>query len=150
MKLWAFIRQLGVVVLLVASGFCGCETQPVALGDSKPAPPDHLLGLPKKVVSSIDLGGKVVITRDSGFAGSAGLLKIFVDGAPVAKLGRYERYEVLLSEGEHLLGVIPDSNLFGISVHETVVKVGRGQTCYFRVGLTAADGLTIQRSAFTQ
>ena len=95
-------------------------------------------------------GGKIVITRDSGFVGSPGLLKIFVDGTPVAKLSRCERYEVLLSDGEHLLGVIPNSNLFGISVHETPVSVRRGQTYYFRVGLTSEDGVKIQRSAFTQ
>ena len=150
MKRWAYMKHLAVMVLLVAVCLCGCETQPVALSNSKPAPPSHLLGQPAKAVSSIEQGGQVVITRDSGFAGSVGLLKIFVDGTPVAKLSRYERYEVLLSEGEHLLGVIPNSNLMGISVHETPVDVRIGQTYYFRVGLNSENGLTIQRSAFTR
>jgi hypothetical protein len=144
------MKRRAVFVSLVAAYLCGCETQPVALNNSKQAPPNHLLGQPAKAVSSMDQGGKVVITRDSGFAGSAGLLKIFVDGTPVAKLSRYERCEVLLSEGEHLLGVIPNSNLMGISVHETPVNVRTGQTYYFRVGLNSENGLTIQRSAFTR
>jgi hypothetical protein len=92
---------------------------------------------------------KIVVTRDKGFSGSGGLLKVFVDGTPVAKLSRYENYEVLLKEGEHLLGVAPNANLFDVSIHETSVTVKNGQTYYFRVGFDSS-GLVIQRSAFTK
>jgi len=108
-----------------------------------------VLGQPADVAASTEQGGKIVVTRDKGSSGSAGLLKVFVDGTPVAKLSRYERYEVLLKEGDHLLGVAPNANPFGVSVRETSVTVKNGQTYYFRVGFDFA-GLVIQRSAFTK
>jgi hypothetical protein len=96
----------------------------------------------------MEQGGKIIVTRDSGMGGSASLLKIFVDGAPAAKLDRYERYEVILNEGDHLLAVIPTLNPFGMSTHEVSVSVRSGKTYYFRVGFDAS-GAIIQPSAFT-
>jgi hypothetical protein len=139
-----------VLGMLIAFGLTGCETQPVKLNDSREVIPSHTLGQPADVATSMQQGGKIVVTRDKGWVGSAGLLKIFVDSTPVAKLSRYERYEVLLKEGDHLLGVAPNANPFGVSIHETSVTVKSGQTYYFRVGLDASNSLLIQRSAFTK
>jgi len=86
------------------------------------------------VATSLERGGKIIVTRDSGMGGSASLLKIFVDGAPVAKLNRYERYEVMLKEGDHPRG-------------ERELKPG--ETYYFRVGFDNS-GAFIQPSAFTR
>lgn len=148
-------------LMLIAVGLVGCETQPVPLSDSRLVKPNHVLGQPSEAAGSMeqavyggtagsaDQGGKIVVTRDSGLSGSAGLLRIFVDGTPVAKLSCNERYEVLLKDGEHLLGVAPNANPFGTSIRELSVVVKNGQTYYFRVGFEFS-GLTIQRSAFTR
>ena len=137
-----------MLLALMALSLAGCETKPVSLARSREVAPEHVLGAPAGATNSVEHGGKIVVTRDSGFAGSAGLLKVFVDGTPVAKLTRYERYEVMLGEGEHLLGVVPNANPFGVSIHELSVTVKSGQTYYFRVGFDSS-GLVIQRSAFT-
>lgn len=143
-------RHLGGWLLLIAFCLAGCGTQPVPLKESKEVATIHVLGQPSDPAKSMEEGGKIVVTRDSGWVGSGGLLRVFVDGVPVAKLSRYERYEVLLKEGEHLLGVVPNANPFGVSVHEASVTVKSGQTYYFRVGLDASNSLIIQRSAFTK
>jgi len=95
-------------LLILVLGLClaGCATRPVSLRNSRQVIPSHIIGEPAGVLTSMEQGGKIIVTRDSGVGGSASLLKIFVDGAPVAKLDRYERYEVILNEGDHLLAVI--------------------------------------------
>ena len=144
------LSRKAVLLLLAALCLAGCETQPVAMRDSRDVISGHVLGQPADAAKSMEHGGKVVITRDSGWVGSGGLLRVFVDGIPVAKLSRYERYEVLLKEGEHLLGVVPNANPFGVSVHEASVNVKTGNTYCFRVGLDSSNALLIQRSAFTK
>src|SRR5665647_39247 len=106
------LSRVAVPLLLAACCLAGCETQPVALRDSRDVISGHVLDQPINAAKSMEEGGKVVVTRDSGWVGSGGLLKIIVDGIPVAKLSRYERYEVLLKEGDHLLGVVPNANPF--------------------------------------
>jgi len=123
-------------LLLVLSVLClaGCATRPVSLKASRELRADHILRQPGGVATSLERGGKIIVTRDSGMGGSASLLKIFVDGAPVAKLNRYERYEVMLKEGDHPRG-------------ERELKPG--ETYYFRVGFDNS-GAFIQPSAFTR
>ena len=127
----------------------GCETQPVASSSARMVPSDRLLTQPLLAADSMERGGKVVVTRDSGFSGSAVLLRLYVDGQEVAKLSRSERYEVILKEGEHLVGAANNLNFGGASVHEASVAVQRGQTYNFRVGFDSSGTVIIQRTAFT-
>ena len=138
-------------LLLVLSVLClaGCATRPVSLKASRELRADHILRQPGGVATSLERGGKIIVTRDSGMGGSASLLKIFVDGAPVAKLNRYERYEVMLKEGDHLLGVVPTLNPLGMTIREVSVSLKPGETYYFRVGFDNS-GAFIQPSAFTR
>lgn len=129
----------------------GCATHPVQMKDSKDLAPAHRLGQPAAAVDSTEQGGKLIVTRDSGPLGAALLIKLFVDGEAVAKLDRYERFEVILNEGDHVLGVIAAPNLLGTeSVREASVTVRKGRTFYFRVGFLNGVGSFIQRSAFTK
>lgn len=140
-------RLICWVVLL--GMLAGCETQPVSSSNARKVPWDRMLSQPLLVADSMERGGKVVITRDSGFSGSAVLLRLYVDGQEVAKLSRSERYEVILKEGEHLVGVANNLNFGGASVHEASVTVQHGQTYNFRAGFDSSGTVIIQRSAFT-
>jgi hypothetical protein len=93
-------------------------------------------------------GGKIIIPRDAGLGGSASLIKIFIDGLPVAKLTRYERYEAILKEGEYVLGATPTLGASLSGVRELSANIKRGQTLYYRVGYDSS-GLVFQRTALT-
>lgn len=117
-RIFALAGQRLICCLVLLGMLAGCETQPVASSNARKVPSDRLLNQPLGVADSMETGGKLLITRDSDFGGAAVLLNIYVDGGPVAKLSRSERYEVTLKEGEHLVGAVNNLNFGGASVHE--------------------------------
>ena len=130
------------ILIVTVTLLVSCATHPVSLRKSTEVQASRILATPTNAVNSLDEGGKIIVIRDAGMAGAAVLLRISVDGTPVAKLNRYERYEVILGEGEHILGVFPEPNFFGMnSIQEATVNVTKGQIYHFRVGFN--QGATI-------
>ncbi len=130
------------ILIVGATMLVGCATHPVSVSKSTEVRGSRILAAPANAVNSLQEGGKIIVIRDAGMAGAATLLRISVDGTPVVKLNRYERYEVILREGEHILGVFPEPNFFGMnSIQEATVNVTKGQIYHFRVGFN--QGATI-------
>ena len=137
------------IILAAAFVVTGCATSPVGVTQSRPVPQSKVKATPARAVASMAEGGRVIIVRDTGLLGGGGGLRLLVDGLPVADLATADRYEVILAEGEYILGLLPSVNLFSAStVKETAVFVRKGQTYTFRVGLDAS-GLFIQRSTLS-
>lgn len=125
---------------------CITATRPVPYASSRRVTADRILATPSGATNSV-VGGKIVVVRDSGFLGSGHILKISIDGCPVARLKQYERYEVYLKEGEYILSVLPEPNLVATST-ETAVDVKRAHTYTFRTGFDQA-GIILQRSTLS-
>ena len=129
----AAVPGLALVLLTMLDG---CATTPVETSEASPVAPgrvfagEQLTGRPGKAT--------LIIKRDNGFQGSACYLRISVDAAPVADLGRGEKLVLHLEPGNHSLAVSSKSICAGRAAETNTILVA-GQTTTFRVGYGVID-----------
>lgn len=122
-----------VVALLV-----GCATSPVPSDQATLAPAARVISYQR----AIEGGGKIIVTRDSGYAGGGCYATVFLNGKPAARLDTKEKVVFQVPSGEWVIGAGLDGHgLCGINEErlETELVVKPGQEKKFRV-FTSGDG----------
>jgi len=137
-----------IVMVFLIICFFGCATTPTQMDNSKLVYGDQIISLPLKSTPSLNEGAKVIIIRDAGFTGSLVKEKVFIDGIPIVELWPSQRYEIFLTEGEHIFGVIPSPNiLWTHGINETTVFLKKGEISYLRIYTDAASTTCIKKSS---
>lgn len=123
-------RRLTLALACLAM-LAGCATTAIETAEASSAPPDRVIG--GEALTGRPGKATVIVKRDTGFQGSACFLRILIDAAPVAELGRGEKVVLHLTPGSHVLGV-STKGLCGGRAAETKAALAAGQTATFRVG----------------
>ncbi|AGN81544.1 hypothetical protein N5K35_31725 [Pseudomonas sp. GD03651] len=126
---------IGVVGLALLAG---CATSPVPLTEAEQAPKSRVTGYQ----SEVGEGGRIIVTRDSGFAGAGCYATVFINGEPVARLNPKEKAYFNVPAGEWMVGAALEGKaLCGMNAErlEAEALVKPGQTKKYRI-YTSADG----------
>ncbi|WP_286953719.1 MULTISPECIES: hypothetical protein [unclassified Pseudomonas] len=116
----------------------GCATSPVPLTEAEQAPNSRVTGYQAEVSG----GGRIIVTRDSGFAGGGCYATVFINGEPVARLNPKEKAYFNVPAGEWMVGAALEGKaLCGMNAErlEAEALVKPGQTKKYRI-YTSADG----------
>src|SRR6185436_8088681 len=98
-SLGGYMRRILVMVLF---SLTACATYPVNLQQANPVQSSRMLA-PAQAFTEAPYTGKLAITRDGGFMGSACLIRVFIDAKPVVDLAPAERIELFVPLGEHVV-----------------------------------------------
>src|SRR6476620_5152098 len=79
-----------------------CAPNPVNFKQPNPVQSSRMLA-PAQAFTEAPYTGKLAITRDGGFMGSACLIRVFIDAKPVVDLAPAERIELFVPLGEHVV-----------------------------------------------
>ena len=110
---------------------CAFGTQPVPTSEALIVPDKRIHD--RQFITHKTGFGTVVVKRDSGMMGSICSVEVFVDGNLAAELASSEKVTFYLSEGPHILGVLPSSACRGaLAEIEAIVTKNRPLT--FRIG----------------
>ena len=154
MKALCYLHTSLIALLLLA----GCATQPVAEKESDSISSSHLISARTVgAVTSMEEGGKIVITRHDEPLIASRQIKVFIHlrgpnlPSPVAEfiLRPNERYEALLRGGEYVLNARETSRNPFISGFRNAAwgpppaSITCGRTLYYRVGFQ--DGKVVIR-----
>lgn len=110
----------------------GCSTSPISADKARLAPAERVTGYQ----SSVEGGGKIIVTRDTGFIGGGCFAGIYLNGDRVAKLDPGEKAVFSVKSGEWIVGAgLEGSGLCAVNPEriEITESVGPGQTKKFRV-----------------
>jgi hypothetical protein len=104
--------------------FESCATTPISPQIARSVPKEKISKYAQK---SHDSDSKIIMTRDSGFLGSANTYGFYINNEFIADLEPSEKVEIFLLAGEYLLGIGPcKSCILGNSVPtrniETLLK----------------------------
>jgi len=100
--------QLLLFLFLLVS-LTSCSTTPVRLADSSPVMVKRLSPEFAKYSSPAPNIGKVIVIRDRGLTGGAGLAEFYLDGKRMATLTTIEALILYLPKGEYDLVVTPET-----------------------------------------
>lgn len=141
-------RLLTAAVVISLSG-CATNSRPVTLSEAIPASAERVLALQDPINGP---SGRIVVTRDKGWAGSACLYALYIDGVLAARLETHESATFLIPAGEHLLRSGRDPQGRGLCAtfqnewtqRETTLQPG--ETKHFRLTIDANGRTDIQRA----
>jgi hypothetical protein len=135
------------VLLATAMVFlAGCATSPVKISAALPVPSGRLLPAYTDLASgSTESKAPIIVIRDSGFAGSAATVRLYVDGSEIAELLPSEKVEFFLPVGEHIIGTLPKPAL-GMSMREEPLFVREVKPYHLRVSVVGGDGFAVRPS----
>jgi hypothetical protein len=137
----------GVICLI-----SGCSTEAIRASDANQVPASRVFikSPPPSTATST-----LVVTRDSGFVGSACNIGLFIDGDIVASLSTKESAAFKVAPGEHILGIgDPGKSAicfggFG-SMHESSSIFKDGETKYFRITIRMQTGPALEPTTLTK
>jgi hypothetical protein len=109
------------------STVAGCAPMPISAEDADPVPSSRLYAFSKK------LEGEIVVTRDSGFAGSGCTIRFYIDGKPAADFHSGEVARFGVTAGRHVLGAEPIRMCAGSGIGETEAFVNAGESLRRRI-----------------
>ena len=137
------MRQVAAVVLMLAAG---CSTTQVATnsGAAKAATmiADRALTTPR------DGAARLIVTRDTGFAGGGCLFEVLANGKLAAELRPGEQVSLYVDPGECIVGVQLKGSLCPKENAEIAVQSTAGATKNIRAGVTQSLTLRLQQTAF--
>jgi len=123
-----------------------CATSPVAINEASAVPSSRILA-PQFMVPA-QYTGSLVIKRDSGFMGSACVVRVFVEATPIADLAPSEKVEIFVPLGEHVVAVTSTSSFCGGGVAEAAVVISPERQRILRIGSGQSGDIHLQPSAF--
>ncbi|WP_315136859.1 hypothetical protein [Achromobacter marplatensis] len=86
-----------VLISLLATGLAGCSTTPVSADKAAPVPPERLYAFQTPPAGDF---GTAVVTRDSGFVGSACYVVLKINGTKAAAFGTAETATLYMPAGD--------------------------------------------------
>lgn len=130
----------------IALFLSACATSPVPSGEAKRVPADRLYAFQ---VPPAEPHGKVIVTRDSGFSGSACTVGFYVNGTLAGKFETSETASFDMPAGEYIFGVgMPDGK--GLCAfhdgdsRELDAKVVAQTAKYYRLVLRPGDTVSLE------
>lgn len=137
------MRKAILAALVLA--LSGCATSHVPIDKAKPVPPDRLLLAQESVVS----GGRLQVTRDSGYMGGGCFIGFYLDGKLAATFDPGEAATFSVPEGEHIVGIGNHGGKGLCAVdsgyrRETVTIVRPGEVKKFRISVRPGDGPVLE------
>lgn len=134
-----------IIILGIACILAGCATKPVTNEQAKDVPDKQVIDQSLLVIK--EGTGKVIIKRDSGFMGSACMIRVYVDGKEVADLDTAQKVTVYPTLGDHIFSAWP-KGMCGGGMSEQSGKVTENGTLMYRVGYGTNGDFGIYPTAF--
>ncbi len=130
------MRSLLIIAVLAVTA---CSTTPVPSSLARDVTADNLASSPYATPG--DDRGTVIVTRDNGFVGSGCVMRVLMNGTPVALLNTRESVTLHVPAGEHIVGTLRGSGESGAGLcggsrdsTEVSVTVEPGVTKRLRIG----------------
>jgi hypothetical protein len=135
-----------VMAVVLVLGLTGCVTTPTPAGKAIPAPADRVYLHQQKPAGEF---GTLVVTRDTGYAGSFCFVGVYVGGQLAAKLNPGETTTFLLPKGEVIIGVggAGGAGTCGLENgfrRESAAIVNSGEIKKYRIVIRPGDGAAIE------
>ena len=130
----------------IALALTACATSPIAINDASAVPSSRILA--PQLLAPAQYTGSLIIKRDSGFMGSACVVRVFVEATPVADLAPSEKVEIFVPLGEHVIAVTSPSSFCGGGVAEAAVVISPERQRILRIGSGQSGDIHLQPSAF--
>lgn len=135
------------IAYIVAAGMAllsGCATSPVPSSQADPVPAGRLLAFQATPPSPY---GTLVVTRDSGFTGSACNTILYIDGKKAAEIASGESAKFYLEPGERIVGV-NSTTLCGGGLKERSFVLDAGATKKYRISIDTSMSMDLSPTAF--
>ncbi|MFK0093283.1 hypothetical protein [Pseudomonas sp. NPDC090592] len=134
----AFLAAAGVALL------SGCATSPIPSSQADPVPASRLLAFQATPSTPY---GTLVVTRDSGFTGSACNTILYIDGQKSAEIASGESARFYLAPGERIVGV-NSTTLCGGGLKERAFVLDAGATKKYRISIDTSMSMDLSPTAF--
>jgi len=131
---------------LLASSLTACATQPVSIYQASAVPSSRILA--PQWLSQAQYTGSLIIKRDTGFMGSACIIRVFVDTVPVVDLAPSEKIELFVGLGEHVVSATPINTFCGGGISEAAVVIRPESQKILRIASGQSGDIHLQPSAF--
>jgi len=132
--------------VIVALSLTACATSPITINQASQVPSSRILA--PQLVSQTKYTGSLIIKRDSGFMGSACIIRVFVGAVPVADLAPSEKVEVFVPLGEHVVTATSISSFCGGGISEAAVVISPERQKILRIASGQSGDIHLQPSAF--
>lgn len=126
----------------------GCANKPTSIRSAIDVPQERRFPAHAQFQSADSAYVRLWITRDVNYAGSAAMVRFFIDGEPIASLKNGERLSLFLSPKQYLFGVQRDPT-WGEPRWEQTYSIERRDAVYFRIGV-GADHFFVMPTSETQ
>lgn len=132
-------------IAIVFFALYGCATSHVPIDKAKPVPAERLF----IAQTSLTSGGKLQVTRDSGYLAGGCFIGFYLDGELAATFDPGEAATFSVSEGEHIVGIgnHGGKGLCAIDSgyrRETATIVSPGEVKKFRISVRPGDGPVLE------
>lgn len=132
------MNKLSLAFILIVL-ITGCATEPVKFEDAKQVPPERLF-----LYQDNNKQSKLLVTRDSGFLGSACNINFYIDGKIAGKFSTHEKATFYIDEGNHILG---SENNCNIGIAETDININQNEEVRIRLYIDYG-GVRVSKTAF--
>ncbi|AYG10741.1 hypothetical protein D7M10_04195 [Pseudomonas fluorescens] len=137
------MRLIGLLALSSVL-LAGCSTSPVSSSQADPVPTNRLTAFQSKPAGQF---GILVVTRDSGFTGSACNTILYIDGEKSAAIGSGETAKFYLPAGERIIGV-NSTSMCGGGLKERSLVMESGGTKKYRISIDTSMSMDLSPTAF--
>ena len=134
-------------LIMLSFSLTACATYPVSVQQAGSVQSSRMLA-PAQAFTEAPYTGRLAITRDGGFMGSACLIRVFIDAKPVVDLAPAERIELFVPLGEHVVSASSTEYYCGGGVSETAVMITAERRKVLRIAAGQSGDIHIQPSAF--
>lgn len=137
------MRLLGLLAI-TSLLLVGCSTTPIPSDQATPVPPSRLVAFQNKPSGQY---GTLIITRDSGFVGSACNTIVYIDGKKSAEISQGETAKFYLPVGETIIGV-NSTAMCGGGLKERSLVMSAENTKKFRISIDTSMSMDLSPTAF--
>lgn len=137
------MRIIGLLSFFSAL-LAGCSTSPISSNQADPVPANRLTAFQNKPAGQY---GTLIVTRDSGFTGSACNTILYIDGEKSAAIGSGETAKFYIPEGERIIGV-NSTSMCGGGLKERSLVMESGGTKKYRISIDTSMTMDLSPTAF--
>ncbi|NAN54822.1 hypothetical protein EX349_26880 [Pseudomonas protegens] len=137
------MRLIGLLAISSAL-LSGCSTSPISSNQADPVSANRLTAFQSKPAGQY---GTLIVTRDSGFTGSACNTILYIDGEKSAAIGSGETTQFYLPAGERIIGV-NSTTICGGGLKERSLVMQSGDTKKYRISIDTSMSMDISPTVF--
>ena len=137
------MRLIGLLTLFSIL-LTGCSTSPISSDQANLVPASRLLSFQGKPAGQY---GTLIVTRDSGFTGSACNTVLYIDGKKSAEIGSGETAKFYIPTGERIIGA-NSTSMCGGGLKERSLVMESGSTKKYRISIDTSMSMDLSPTAF--